>query len=248
MARIRSVKPEFADDEKLATISRDARLLFILMWIHSDDYGVVKGNPIWLKAQIFPYDDLKPGQFEKWLEEISNIGRIRAFNSDGEKFFYIKNFRKHQRIDHPSKLLRNPSPPADILTEDYGENPMSIDTPKPPAKKQRKSSAFSPYSEEFRLSELLSSFILDREPSFKKPDIQKWAKEMDAMLRIDKRSIEEVEAVIKWCQADSFWQNNILSTSKLREKYSQLLLKMKQRPLTGTGATDERKRNFLGKA
>jgi len=54
MPRIRTIKPEFFDDEKLAQTSRDARLAFIGLLVHSDDYGVVKENPRWLKARVFP--------------------------------------------------------------------------------------------------------------------------------------------------------------------------------------------------
>ena len=46
------------------------------------------------------------------------------------------------------------------------------------------------------------------------------------MLRIDKRNPQIIEKLIIWCQQDNFWQNNILSTAKLRAQYDQLLLKM----------------------
>jgi 5-bromo-4-chloroindolyl phosphate hydrolysis protein len=46
------------------------------------------------------------------------------------------------------------------------------------------------------------------------------------MLRIDKRTPDEIEAVIRFCQADDFWCSNILSTKKLREKFTALLAKM----------------------
>jgi len=59
MARIRTIKPEFWDDEKLSLVSRDARLTFIGMWTFSDDYGVVKGASVWLKSKIFPYDNIQ---------------------------------------------------------------------------------------------------------------------------------------------------------------------------------------------
>ena len=32
--------------------------------------------------------------------------------------------------------------------------------------------------------------------------------------------------MIEWCQTDEFWQDNILSTAKLRKQYDQLVLKM----------------------
>lgn len=52
MARSRILKPEFWSDEKLALVSREARLTFAGLWTCSDDYGVTKGHPAWLKAQI----------------------------------------------------------------------------------------------------------------------------------------------------------------------------------------------------
>lgn len=47
------------------------------------------------------------------------------------------------------------------------------------------------------------------------------------MIRMDKRDPAEIEKVITWCQQDPFWQNNILSTNKLRIRFDQLVLKMK---------------------
>lgn len=113
MARTRAIKPEFWDDEKLAKLSRDSRLTFIGMWAVSDDYGVCKGNSVYLKNKIFPYDEIQVKQFEEWLAELKNFCVIIPFSHHDERFFYIKNFNKHQKIDHPSKT-RNPEPPREI--------------------------------------------------------------------------------------------------------------------------------------
>jgi hypothetical protein len=80
---------------------------------------------------------------------------------------------------------------------------------------------------EIRLSELLLGKILSRNPNQKKPNIQTWAKDVDRMIRIDKRTPEDIRAVVEWCQADPFWQNNILSTAKMRKQFDQLQMKMK---------------------
>ena len=119
MARSRVVKPEFWNDEKLAKLSRDSRLTFIGIWTCSDDYGVTKGNHAWLKAQIFPYEDyLKLSEFSKWLAELENIGRIIPFIANDEKYYYIKHFTDHQKIDHPSKF-HNPEPPDELKNTLY---------------------------------------------------------------------------------------------------------------------------------
>ena len=114
MARSRMIKPEFWDDEKLAKASRDARLIFIGLWNHSDDYGVVKGNVVWLKNHILPYEDsLSIQKFSGWLTELEKGGWIIKFDADGESFYFIRNFLRHQSINRPSKQ-RNPTPPDNI--------------------------------------------------------------------------------------------------------------------------------------
>ncbi len=113
MARTRMIKPEFWSDEKLSKISRDARLTFIGMWNLSDDYGVSKGHPAWLKNNIFPYDDIKLSDFQKWLKELEAICTIIPFTSSGEQYYFIKNFSKHQTINRPSQA-KNPSPPNEL--------------------------------------------------------------------------------------------------------------------------------------
>ncbi len=85
---------------------------------------------------------------------------------------------------------------------------------------------YSPNSDEIRMSELLFSLIRERDTEYKKPDFQKWALHINKMVRLDNRKVDDIEAVITWCQADTFWQNNVLSTSKLRVKFGQLKLKM----------------------
>ena len=91
---------------------------------------------------------------------------------------------------------------------------------------KNKNILFMEDSEEIRLASLLLCKILERKPSFKKPDLQTWAKHIDLAIRVDQRTPERIEELILWVQADLFWQNNILSTEKLREKFDQLELKM----------------------
>jgi len=81
-------------------------------------------------------------------------------------------------------------------------------------------------NENRNISELLLNEILKRKPSFKKPDLRIWDTDVELMINKDNRSIEEIKKVIIWCQSNTFWQNNILSTTKLRKQFDQLSLKM----------------------
>jgi hypothetical protein len=109
MARIRTIKPEYWSDEKVGRLSMQARLLFIGLLNFSDDTGVVRGHPIYLRSMIFPYDDISKQEISNWLDEIITQGMISTFTANGETFYQIKNFLKHQIINRPSRNV-NPRP------------------------------------------------------------------------------------------------------------------------------------------
>ncbi|RYD56984.1 MAG: hypothetical protein EOP56_09260 [Sphingobacteriales bacterium] len=104
MARIRTVKPEFWGDEKLAQQPESIMLTCIGLLTFSDDYGVVKANHLWLKNQIFPYKaNLRLEVFSKWLETLQKLDIIIPIVHRNESFYYIRTFRKHQKVEKPSK-------------------------------------------------------------------------------------------------------------------------------------------------
>jgi hypothetical protein len=103
--------------------------------------------------------------------------------------------------------------------------------------KERNIKTFLSDSIEIRLAALILEKIIFRLPGFKKPDLQKWAKDIDLMIRIDNRDTSEISQVIEWSQQDQFWQSNILSTSSLRKKFDRLKAKMQS-----TGALNERRK------
>jgi hypothetical protein len=104
MARIRTIKPEFWFDETLAKLPLQARLLFVGTWNLADDYGILKSNLKWLKAQLFPYDDnLRIDQVSQWVDQLVKARMLVPFNMEKEGYLYIRTFKTHQKIDKPSK-------------------------------------------------------------------------------------------------------------------------------------------------
>ncbi len=80
-----------------------------------------------------------------------------------------------------------------------------------------------------KLAKKLKSLILRNNPKAKiRNEVDKWAAEIDKMQRLDNRTESEIEAVIDFSQNDQFWSINILSASKLREKYDRLYMQMKR--------------------
>ncbi len=89
-------------------------------------------------------------------------------------------------------------------------------------KTMKEKEVYSSDTLQYQLAELLLLKILEHLPGYKKPDLQKWSKSMDAILRLDERPPEEVKAVIIFAQGDSFWKANIQSVDKLRKHYDRL--------------------------
>lgn len=82
-----------------------------------------------------------------------------------------------------------------------------------------------------RLAHLLYDLHRQVDPHFttSQKHIEQWAKDIERLNRIDKRSYEDIEKVIRWVKtAGNFWCPNIISGSKLREKYPRVFLQMQQ--------------------
>lgn len=94
---------------------------------------------------------------------------------------------------------------------------------------QEPSSSRLPSDEARRLASELQFLILRNNPDAKitESQIGHWAKDADLLLRIDKRTSEQAMEVLRWSQRDDFWKQNILSIGKFRQKYDQLLVKMR---------------------
>jgi hypothetical protein len=94
MARIRTIKPEFFDDEDVARLTPFARLAYIGLWCQADRDGRAEDRPARLKSRIFPYDRL---EMERVLAELAAGQFIERYVVDGKGFLQIRTWAKHQR-------------------------------------------------------------------------------------------------------------------------------------------------------
>ncbi|WP_193090537.1 hypothetical protein [Advenella sp. FME57] len=77
-----------------------ARLLFIGMLNFADDNGNLPASPKKIKMQVFPADsfDCKP-----LIDELITQGVLIEYSVNGDKYWNIKGFKKHQKINRPSQ-------------------------------------------------------------------------------------------------------------------------------------------------
>lgn len=102
MARIRTIKPEFWQNEQLASVSLHARLLAIALLNFSDDEGYFLGNSALVRASCFPFDD-DSSNVRRSLDELSKIGYVELRDCSGKVVGRVCNFGAHQKIDRPQK-------------------------------------------------------------------------------------------------------------------------------------------------
>jgi len=114
MARIRTIKPEFPQSESMGAVSRDARLLFIMLFTLADDEGRLRGNSRMLASLLFPYDLDAPKLIDKWVDELITQRCIIRYQIEDATYVEICKWLNHQKIDKPSKS-KIPAPPEDSI-------------------------------------------------------------------------------------------------------------------------------------
>src|SRR5678816_1335692 len=111
MARIRTIKPDFWEDEKLGQLCVLARLTFMGLISQADDDGRGRGSVGALRRILHGFArDVTEENLAVALDELESQGFVRFYAADGQQYYVVRNFTKHQVINKrlPSKL---PPPP-----------------------------------------------------------------------------------------------------------------------------------------
>lgn len=111
MSRIRQIQPHFLHSRSMARVSRDAQLTYIRLWLVVDDAGrardcylSVAHDPSYgLPRQLYPDQRETWPLVAAWLDELEREGCIVRYIVDRSRYVRVVNWRKHQRIAHPSR-------------------------------------------------------------------------------------------------------------------------------------------------
>ena len=234
------------DDPHWKSFSLEERSIFLAIvsnacWEETkqDDFGVIC--------------ILKPGQLlmtqrkliEKSFPETQNPILLNQYKSSVVRAlakFKKLNFSYHETYQR--KTLHT------ILRKDILENLVPNIEPKSYQTRtikeevnnlRNKQHIFTSDSVEYGLCEFFLSLILSKKPDFKKPNLQSWAKHIDLMIRIDKRDPEDIRMLMQWINNDEFEFPNVLSTSKLRNRFDPLQIKSKSKKINFKSSQEENK-------
>ena len=157
-------------------------------------------------------------------------------NQDGSSSnLYILHLEKgSENISPPSERISPPSengslPPSEnispITNHSINQSINHIDL-----SLQTKTSATSP-TKKFSFTEMdlamakeMFARIQKLNPNHKQPNFEAWANDIRLLGERDGKSHPEIIELFEWANQDRFWQANILSPRKLREKWDVLVL------------------------
>lgn len=102
MPRIRTIVPDFWEDERFSNVSLPACLLYIGMKNFADDSGVILANETIIKSKVFPArEDIRKQQVSGWLQELIENSILVPLKYEN-KSYYVMDFSS-ERIDKPQK-------------------------------------------------------------------------------------------------------------------------------------------------
>lgn len=220
--------------------------------------GVHVGRGQWLRSYRNLSKDLeykegrgfkKPGlaTVKRAIKRLIEYGLVSIRETDNGTLFTVAEAQENQAVE------RSEEQNAERLSERYRNDSGTLaeqDLRKKKVKegKKRDNSRKRPVYDEDSPYIKMAKYFLNKVKEWK-PDyvfrgsIQIWADDFRKIYELDKRSKEDIKAVIDWVTIHSFWQSNILSPKKLREKFDTLQAQMtneqsgkvKQFPRTNQG-------------
>jgi hypothetical protein len=208
--RIRTVKPQFFQDERLYDIEINTglpiRVIFIGLWCVADREGRFDWNPRRLKVQILPHDESV--DFGAALEALSEGGFIFDYHSGGKDFGCIPGFRSHQVINNRESPSSRPDPVSDDPEKPSVEKP-SVE--KPSAKK--------PVVEKPVVEKPVVEKPVVEKPVVEKPVVEKPVADR-VVTDLDRRACKVLRSLGVSCSEDSLWrlggevQNMIMNSAQ----------------------------------
>lgn len=108
--RIRSIKPSWLEDERLCLLPPEARVMSIALILMADDEGRGRANPMMIGPRVFPGSRTFVEDSTNALRMLVEASFIVRYEVDGQSYYQIRNWKKHQRIDRPSVSSLPPAP------------------------------------------------------------------------------------------------------------------------------------------
>lgn len=176
------------------------------------------------------------------ISHLKTTGEVTCKNHSKYTIFTVNNYCLYQMSDmqndsqttdkrHSIDSLTTTIEEKKEIKKGRNNNKSFVETPAEP---KQATVEFSEESFEIQCVDMLINSCLKTFPNSKVPQTlaekQKWAIDIDRMKRIDGRSEEDIMQALTYAVTDTFWQGNIRSTKKFREKFETLIVRSRGKP------------------
>lgn len=94
-SRTRLIQPTFFQNDQIAELTLEARLLFIGLWTIADKEGRLENRPKRIRAVLFPYDKI---DICLKLTELADKGFVELYSFNSEECIQVVNWHRHQSV------------------------------------------------------------------------------------------------------------------------------------------------------
>jgi hypothetical protein len=238
MAKQRYINTKIWEDNWFSSLDQVEQLVFI--YFLTNPMTNIIGAYELSKATITRSVGLDTLMLDELLKRFDEAGKVHYING----WVVLPNFIKHQNYKSP-KIKKGIETELEEVPDEvkryinipyiYGIDTLShlikyntniIKESEVSDSQKTKTVKFT--GKDMEMVNLMVSLIQKNNPAWKaKGNLDKWAEDINKINRIDERTYEQIEYMIKWTQKDPFWSQNILSASKLRDKFNDLIPKLK---------------------
>jgi len=233
MAQRRMFALKIIDTDLFLDMPVSSQLLYFQLSMRADDDGFVGSPQKIIKMVNCSSDDLKILVSKSFIIPFeSGICVIKHWKIHN----YIQKDRYQKTLYGQEKSsLENDNGTYNLMDTKCIQNVHEVDTQVRLGKARlgkasidKINKTFLSDSDEYRLSTFLWNHIKRNNELAKEPNMQKWSKQFDAIIRLDNRKTEDIKNIIAFAQNNEFWYKNILSPDKVRKHYETLILQMKE--------------------
>ena len=104
----RIIKDSIHESEDVNKMTDFQFRLWVNLIAYVDDYGRGDARPAIIKGKCFPLRDIPLQKIESALAELSDIGVIRLYESDGKPLLFFPKWEAHQRVRQ--RVSKYPAP------------------------------------------------------------------------------------------------------------------------------------------
>lgn len=123
--RIRTLKPEWLENQRLVSCSNEARVLSAGLILLADDYGRGRSSIGYLAGQVWPESDKGRAMATKSLDELARIRYVLLYEVNCQSYYCLPGWPRHQVVKNPGKP-RVPPPSEEDLRRLYGDSTETL--------------------------------------------------------------------------------------------------------------------------